>query len=293
MERQAVSTPAKVLVGVTYVAMIAVNALANILPINGRTTGAVSDAYGNLFAPAGLTFSIWGVIYLLLGAQVLYQFGLFRGDKLDNGPRGGAVPLQRIGGLFSLSSLANVAWIFSWHYDLILLSALLLATMLVLLILITRTILGADLSKRERLFVRLPFSVYFGWITVATIANVTAWLVSIGWDGFGVSEPSWARAIISVGAVIGSTVILRDRDVAYGLVLVWAYVGIFLKHTSEAGFNGAYPAVIATALVGIAAFVAAGSVVILRSRALRGASARSRLERPAPQKSPQTLDTAA
>ena len=139
--------------------------------------------------------------------------------------------------------------------------------MLVLLILITRTILGAELSARDRVFVRLPFSVYFGWITVATIANLTVWLVSIGWDGFGIAAATWAVVIIAVGAVIGTTVILRDRDIAYGLVLVWAYLGIWIKHTSDTGFDGAYPAVIATALVSIGAFIVAGVVAILRRRA--------------------------
>ena len=280
MQRETAKTTVQALVGLTYLAMIAMNVLANALPINGRTTGGVSDSYQNLFAPAGLTFAIWGVIYLLLGAHVLYQLGLFHDAEVDdvapfagsasassgNAPTRAAL-LQRVGVLFSLSSLANVAWILSWHYDLILMSTLLLATMLVLLILITRTILGARLSPRDRLFVRLPFSVYFGWITVATIANVTVWLVSIGWDGFGIAESTWAVAIVSVGAVIGTAVILRDRDIAYGLVLVWAYLGIWIKHTSATGFNGAHPAVIATALLGIAAFIAAGAIPILRGRA--------------------------
>jgi hypothetical protein len=272
MQEQKVSTSVKALVVITYVAMIAVNVLANALPINGRTTGAISDAYENLFAPAGLTFAIWGVIYLLLGAHVLYQLGLFHGadDKRGAGESRRVSMLERVGVLFSLSSLANVAWILSWHYDLILVSTLLLATMLVLLILITRTILAADPSPRERAFVRLPFSVYFGWITVATIANITVWLVSIGWDGFGIPESTWAVAIIAVGAAIGTTVILRDSDIAYGLVLVWAYLGIWIKHTSSTGFNGAYPAVSTTALVGIAAFVVAGVLAVLRLRANAG-----------------------
>ena len=269
MQGRTVRTSVKALVGITYVVMIAANVLANALPINGRTTGAISDAYQNLFAPAGLTFAIWGVIYLLLGAHVLYQLGLFRGADDKGGPGEESrrlTFLTRVGVLFSLSSLANVAWILSWHYDLILVSALLLATMLVLLVMITRTILAAELSARDRAFVRLPFSVYFGWITVATIANITVWLVSIGWDGFGITESTWAVVIIAVGAVIGTAVILRDRDIAYGLVLVWAYLGIWIKHTSDTGFQGAYPAVIATALAGIAAFVAAGVVALLRRR---------------------------
>ena len=268
MQGPTVKTSVKALVVFTYVAMIAVNVLANALPINGRTTGAISDAYQNLFAPAGLTFAIWGVIYLLLGAHVLYQLGLFHSpdDKGGAGDSRRVALLERVGVLFSLSSLANVAWILSWHYVLILLSTLLLTTMLVLLVLITRTILAADLSPRDRVLVRLPFSVYFGWLTVATIANITVWLVSIGWDGFGIPESIWAVAIIAVGAIIGTAVIVRDFDIAYGLVLVWAYLGIWIKHTSATGFNGAYPAVIATALVGIAALLVAGVVTILRRR---------------------------
>jgi len=268
MARQTAGSSVKAFVVVTYVAMISVNALANALPINGRTTGAISDAYPNLFAPAGLTFSIWGVIYLLLGAHVLYQFGLFHRADTPGGVARGAL-LERVGVLFSLSSLANIAWILSWHYALIGVSTLLLATMLVLLILITRATQAADLSPRDRAFVRLPFSVYFGWITVATIANITVWLVSIGWDGFGIPEPAWAVTIIAVGAIIGATVILRDSDIAYGLVLVWAYLGIWIKHTSAAGFDGAYPAVAATAIIGIIIFVVAGATAIVRRRARR------------------------
>lgn len=260
--RQTAKTWVKALVVVTYVAMIAMNALANALPINGRTTGAVSDAYPNLFAPAGLTFSIWGVIYLLLGAHVLYQLGLFRRP----GTSDRAALLNRVGVLFSATSVVNLSWILAWHYDLIGLSTALLATMLVLLIVITRTTLRADLSPRERWLVRLPFSVYFGWITVATIANITVWLVSLGWNGFGISDATWAVLIIAVGAIISTAVILRDRDIAYGLVFVWAYLGITIKHLSAAGFDGAYPQVITTALIGIAVFIAAGAVVLLRRR---------------------------
>lgn len=263
---QTASKPVQVAAAVSYVAMIAINALANTLPINGRTTGGVSDAYQNLFAPAGLTFAVWGVIYLLLGAHVLYQLGLFHDDSRQTAGR--AALLQRVGVLFSLTCLVNISWIFAWHYDAILLSALLLVGLLVLLILITRTVLGAELSARDKVFVRVPFSVYFGWITVATIANATVWLVSVGWNGFGIAEPVWAVGIIAVGALIGAAVIVRDRDIAYALVLVWAFLGIWIKHTSADGFAGAYPAVSVAALVGVAVFLLAGGLVVGR-RAVR------------------------
>ncbi len=262
MPRQTASTPVKVLVVVTYLVMIATNALANALPINGRTTGEISDSYQNLFAPAGLTFSIWGVIYLLLAGHVLYQLGLFHGQAAARSP----AMLQRVGLLFSASSLVNAAWIVTWHYDLIGVSVLLLVTLLVLLILITRLTRRASLSAREQVLVRLPFSVYFGWLTVATIANITVWLVSIGWDGFGIPEPTWAVVILAVGSLIGAGVILHDRDLAYGLVLVWAYLGIWIKHTGPEGFGGQYPIVSTTALLGIAVVLIAGAVAALRLR---------------------------
>lgn len=256
------SAPIRVLVLVTYLAMIAANVLANALPINGRTTAEVSDSYANLFAPAGITFSIWGVIYLLLGAHVLYQLGAFAAD-----PRPQAALMTRVGILFSVSSLVNAAWIVTWHYDQILLSTLLLATMLVLLIVITRTIRSADLTTRDQVLIQLPFSVYFGWITVATIANVTVWLVSIGWDGAGISEATWTVIILLVGTAIGTAVILRHRDLAYGLVLIWAYLGIWIKHTTDLG--GAYPAVSTTAVVGIVVFAAAAVLLLAPRRARR------------------------
>lgn len=226
---------------VAYVLMIVMNALANLLPINGITTGQVSDAYPNLFAPAGLTFAIWGVIYLLLAGFILYQLGLLQ-DR-----RGAMKPhlLHKVAVLFTVSSLANVAWIFSWHYRLIPLSMFLMVIILLSLINIVQAIGYRHLSQREKLLVRLPFSVYLGWITVATIANATTLLVSWGWKGFGLSEPVWAIIMIFTGTLIGGATTLRNRDAAYGLVLVWAYLGIILKHTSATGFAGQYPLVIA------------------------------------------------
>ena len=137
-------TPVKILVVVTYLAMIAANVAANALPLNGRRTGDISDAYPSLFTPAGVTFSIWGVIYLLLGAHVLYQLGLFR-DRPDTA--GDTALLNRVGLLFSLSSMINTAWIFAWHYDLIPLSAILLVAILTCLALIVTTVRRAKIGR--------------------------------------------------------------------------------------------------------------------------------------------------
>ncbi len=256
-------TPIKILVAVTYLAMIAANGAANALPLNGRRTGDVSNAYSNLFTPAGVTFSIWGVIYLLLGAHVLYQLGLFR-DRPDT-PADTAL-LNRVGVLFSLSSLANTAWIFAWHYDLIPLSALLLVAIFVLLALIVVTIRRANPTGRQRWLVSVPFSVYFGWSTVAVIANITVLLVYWKWNGFGLPQSVWAVIIILIAMVIGTLTMLRNRDVAYGLVLIWAFIGILIRQTSADGLAGKYPAIIAAVVLSLAVYLIAEVLVVRRRR---------------------------
>lgn len=241
----------KIIAAVTFLLMIVVNILANTLPINGQTTGEVSNSYPNLFAPAGITFAIWGLIYLLLAGFTLYLLGFFQGSS-------DAVNfelLNKVGIVFSISSIANAAWIFAWHYNRIPLSMVLMVVILDCLIFINYLINKEELSAREKLFVRLPFSVYFGWITVATIANVTTLLVSIGWDGFGLSEQFWTVIILIVGMLIGTATIIRNKDIAYGLVMLWAYAGILLKHVSESGFAGQYPAVIYTVIACMIIFV--------------------------------------
>lgn len=251
MYENKVKNSIKVIVTVTYLLMVLVNVLANTLPINGQQTGEVSDSYPNLFAPSGLTFAIWGLIYFLLACFTLSLLGFFQGGKNNTKAR----LLNKIGILFSISSIANAAWIFAWHYNQILLCMLLMICILVCLILINQQINQERLSTREKFFIRLPFRVYFGWITVATIANATTLLVSLGWNGFGLPEPFWAVAIIIVGMLIGSATMIRNRDAAYGLVLIWAYAGIWLKHTSPDGFAGQYPAVIITTVICIIVFV--------------------------------------
>lgn len=247
MKNNFVSKSVKVLILATFVLMIVANAMANILPINGIGTGAVSDSYPNLFAPAGITFSIWGLIYLLLGAHTLYQIGFFQDEVSENKGK----LLERVGIIFSFSSLANTLWIFAWHYLNISLSMLLMSLILVSLIYINRLIVSAELDSRENLLISLPFSVYFGWITVATIANATIFLVSRNWNGFGFSDTSWTIIILLVALVIACLTILRNRDYAYGLVIIWAYLGILIKHTAIDGFNYGYFSVINTLVISI------------------------------------------
>lgn len=254
--------PVKALVAVTFLAMITMNVLANALPLNGRNTGEVSNAYPSLFTPAGVTFLIWTLIYLLLGAHVLYQLGLFR-DGPET-PEQSAL-LNRVGVLFSISSIVNTAWIFAWHYDYIAISAVLTSVILVCLALISITLRNANLVGRQRWLVGLPFSVYFGWATVATVANMTVLLVKYKWDGFGLAQSTWAVIIVLVAMSIGTVTMLRNRDAAYGLVLIWAFGGILLRQLSAGGLDGRYPQIITAVVVSLVIFVV-GELVVLRSR---------------------------
>jgi hypothetical protein len=239
----------RTLLSVSFLVMIVLNVLADLLPLGGRTTGQISDAYQTLFAPEGYTFLIWGLIYLLGAVHVLYQLGVFRGRS---DPENGKL-LRSIAVLFSVSSLANAGWILAWHFNNIPLSMALMAVILILLMLIMEALRRKSLTTREKLLVRLPFSVYFGWITVATIANAAALLVSLGWDRWGLSESFWMVVMLIAGVLIGALWIHRARDLAYALVLIWAYAGILVKHFTT--FAGKYPGVIAVTTLCLAALV--------------------------------------
>lgn len=205
---------------ITFVLVVIVNGLAGSTTlIGGKVTAEISDANPTLVTPAGFTFSIWSIIYILLAAFVIYQ----------------ALPGQRtkafqskVGWLFVLSNVFNIAWLFVWQYEVLVVSVVIMFLLLISLILIyTRLDVGrAKVAWGERLAVHLPFSVYLGWITIATIANVSATLVSLDWDGFGIAPEIWAVVILLVALLITVLVAFTRRDIAYVAVIVWALAGI-------------------------------------------------------------------
>ena len=245
--------PIRLLNLVALIAVLIINALATSGTINGTDTGELSDTWTSLFTPAGYVFSIWGLIYTLLIAFAIYQ--LLPSQR--NNPR-----LERLGSLFVLNSLFNISWIFAWHYQLIALSQLLMLGILTTLIVIHQRLeIGTShLRRPERIALQLPFSVYLGWITVATVANTAILLLDLGVTG-GQLAPLITVVVIAAAAAIGYLVLRRRADIAFGLVLVWAFAGIAAKQ------GPAEPLVTAGALVA-AAFIAA-LVVLLVFRALR------------------------
>ncbi len=216
-----------------FIAVVVVNGLANALPINGHTTGALSDMYPNLFVPAGITFSIWGVIYLLILAFVIYQLVVaFRGNVK-------AHFFHAIGHWFFVSCVANIAWILAWHYLFPVLSLLIMIVLLGSLIFIYLNLdfLKPEMLRGERLFVLPLFSIYLGWITVATIANATTVLVHFGWNGGGIHPGFWTIVMISIATIMGIYLIMKKHDALYALVIVWALLGIYLKRSAAEDIN--------------------------------------------------------
>ena len=203
--------------------MITVNVLANALPINGLDTGEVSDRYPSLFTPSGITFSIWSVIYFFLASSVVVMW-TNRTNAL----------IQKLLPLFCLSCVLNISWILAWHYLLPGLSVVIMLALLVVLIIIFKTLTrAADLDKTKRLWVKFPFTIYFSWISVATIANISAYLVSLGWDGSPLSEQTWAVIMMFTAAALAFYVTTTYEAYWYSAVVIWALIGIFLRRQNS------------------------------------------------------------
>lgn len=243
MAKQKLSLSIKLLALISYIVTMIINFLVgSTTVIGGQNTAQVSDKYANLFAPAGITFTIWGVIYLALAIFLLRIFGVYKSKKKQLND----VKLAEVTKLFIATSVLNVAWLFSWQYEIFLLSVVLMFGLLAVLIRIHAMLYGEKLSQSESIAITLPFSLYFGWITVASIANVTTWLASVNWNGYGLTEVSWMVIILIVGAGVALAQTARHPDWVYLAVIVWAYAGILTKHLSRTGWDSKYPVVIIT-----------------------------------------------
>jgi hypothetical protein len=237
---------------IAFVLTLIVNSLAGSTTLIGdRTTADVSNQNPTMITPAGYVFAIWGVIYILLGVFVVFQ----------------ALPSQKgkdfqskVGWLFILVSTLNITWLFLWQNEILSLSVPIMFLLLASLIAIyLRLNIGKSReSLLEKLAVHTPFSVYLGWITIASIANVAALLVSVSWDGFGIAAETWAILVIIVALLITLAVIVTRKDVAYTLVIVWALTGIATNQV-------AHPNIVMTALAGTAIAALSLAVIVLYS----------------------------
>lgn len=210
---------------VTVLLALTVNILASVLPLNGQNTGEISERFQVYFVPAGYVFAIWGLIYIGWIAFTIFQFQPSQRES----PR-----LRSLGYLFAVSNLANAAWLFAWHYNLFGLSVVIMLTLLTLLVAsyLRLEVNRLPVSRAEHWFVDVPFGIYLGWITVATVANITDWLYLVEWNGFGIPATTWAVIMIAVASLVGLAAAVLRKDTGYLLVLVWSFVGIAVEQTA-------------------------------------------------------------
>lgn len=215
----------QIVVLLSIILTIFVNTLANTLPINGLNTGEISDRFNVYFVPAGYVFSIWGLIYIGL---ILY--GIFQAmPQQKENPR-----LRATGWWIALGGLANSVWIFLWHYEQFPLTIIAMLVLLgTLIITYLRLRPGSEpVAGSEKWLVRLPFSIYLGWITVATVANVTSVLDYVKWDGFGIAPVTWMQIILVAVLLIAALMNFIRRDIGFAAVILWALAGISIKHAA-------------------------------------------------------------
>ena len=226
--------------GFFLVFTIIFNYLSNTGIFNGKTIANVSNQYHNLFTPAGYAFSIWGIIYLLLIGFVYYTGrSLFAPSK--NGADGF---VEKIGGWFVISCLANCAWIVTWLYGYTGFSVLVLLLALISLLVILLEALKYKDGAAQKWFINIPFQIYTGWVSVALIAAAAAWLTKIGWTGFGISEVNWTIILIIIASIIHLFMTWKKNAPIFAFVAVWALIAIAVanKETSQEIYFAAFGA---------------------------------------------------
>jgi hypothetical protein len=206
--------------------------LVQVKLLSTQDVGQVSAKYDTVFAPAGITFAIWGLIYTsLLAFCVFHLYKAFAKTSSCQTNQ----DTHNIGWLFSLNSIATGLWLIAWVNEQLFLSVILILIQLFTLIKISikAHISNPDRSIQTKIFTQFPLSIYFAWICIASIANISAWLNSTGWNGMGISESYW---------------VLVRRNIPFGFVVLWALYGIILKRKQvdallyEDVINAAYSA---------------------------------------------------
>lgn len=243
-----------------FVAMIGMNAAADLVPLGGVTTAQVSEAYPTLFTPVGITFSIWGLIYTLMAVFVVYQLGV--GKACFDG----AALRRDMGPWFIISCAMNILWLLCWHFGLLILSLLFMAGLLISV----ATMACRTNFKHEQLIAGkasvIGIQLYFGWIVAATIANVSVVLVSLGWDGAGMAAEFWTVLMLMAAICLGVALSAVNGMPIASIAVVWAFAGIVSKHAAVGGYNMEYPIIIAVAVLGM--------IIVLTFAALEAASRR-------------------
>lgn len=227
----------------------AVNVWSNLSPLYGQTIGEISNIQfaDVLIIPANYAFAIWGLIYLgLLG------FGIF---QLLPAQRQNS-RLQHVRPLLILACVAQAVWVFFFLSEQFWLSVVaMLGILLPLIALYLRLEVGLHpVSRDERWLVQIPFGIYLGWISVATIVNIASALHDQSWNGWGISAERWTLLMIVVAAILGAVLTTQRREFAFPLVIVWALVAIAVRQSN-------FPLIVITAT---AMAIALAALVLIR-----------------------------
>lgn len=206
----------------------AVSNLSQLKLFGGQTNADVSAKYETVFTPAGVTFTIWGVIYLSLFGFTIYHLISARKDDLQ---AEASQAVLKIGNLFILNNIATTFWVFAFTYEYIFLSMVLIIIQLITLLMIFIQLNLWDVNKsfKNKFFTQFPLSIYFAWLCVANVANISVFLVSVGWSGLGISDASWAILLIIIVALLSVFIVGFKKNIFFGMVVLWAFYGIILK----------------------------------------------------------------
>jgi len=220
---------------IIYFCMLILNAISLALPINGRNVAMVAAYYPNFFTPSKFTFIIWLPVYLLLASFVIYQYILPDNSLISSK----VLSLVRIS--FISYCVINFVWIFAWLYDYFALSTMIIFVVTVFLGCVSRNISREDLSARDRLCIRLPFSILYAWISMTTVINLVVLMYSVRWRILGLPHEISSLLIFASLTVIALVQTLINKDIAYCLTFIWSYIGILVKHISHENLDRPYP----------------------------------------------------
>jgi len=245
MKKKGICLGIRVLVAVVFGLMLGIRIFTNFFKTNGISLGGISNLNSNLFLPTSFTFLFWEVVNFALFAFVIYFLFAYR--TIEENKKEDLYIYVAIG--FAFSEIANIAWIFSWYYGLILLSMICIGILLLCVCFIDLRIRKEELDTEDIIFLRVPFSLYSGWIMFIAFVNATLFMQNFLWDGFGVTNDFWTILLICFTAIFTLITIISGRDPAYGIVILWAFIGILIKHISLNGFKGFYSDIIVEVIV--------------------------------------------
>jgi len=247
---------------IAFVIANVISYLSNTRIFNNKTIADVSDKYNALFVPAGFTFAIWGLIYTSLYAFVIYHLVKAFKNDIDHEAN---KDVLKINWLFIINNIATAAWVIAWVNEMLIISVLLILVQLVTLILINIRlhIYNPLRSLASKAFTQFPLAIYFGWICIATIANISSCLYGLGWNGGAVSAELWTVILIGIAALLSVFIILTQKDIFFGLVVIWALFGIISKRKMEGADN--YISIISSAQVAIVVIAIVILVQLIRN----------------------------